>query len=502
LPVLALVALMARPQPTSAHALGNFTVNRYSRLELYADAVRVRYVLDMAEIPALQEMPSIDTNGDGDVSPSESDAYLRQRASEIADNLTLKLNGSDARVDILATDISFPEGQATLRTLRIGLLLQSPTSGATLSLEYDDANYKDRIGWKEVVLRPAEGVQVSHSTVADVDVSAELTSYPSDLLSTPLDVSSATVSYDASGGARAPANSGSAASGAPAAAPTRAGGGFASLVDTDRLTLPVILVSLLLALGFGAVHALEPGHGKTLLAAYFVGIKGTVRQALGLGLIIAVTHTIGVLAIGVVVLFGSQYVLPERIYPWLSLASGVMILALGIRLIAARTEGWPGVRRFFSVIKGGRGHHHDHDHDPHHGHTHGIDASAPPWKALVALGLADGLTPSPSALIVLLAAVSLDRIGLGLLLIVAFSVGLAAVLTLVCLALLYARRILEWVGSRRVFAARAGYGRWTGLSAGTSALARVAPLGGAIALVAIGLVLTVRALTQPGLPIL
>jgi ABC-type nickel/cobalt efflux system permease component RcnA len=267
-----------------------------------------------------------------------------------------------------------------------------------------------------------------------------------------------------------------------------------------------MIVSLLLACGFGDIHALEPGHGKTFVAAYFVGVRGTVRQAIGLGAIVAFTHTIGVLTIGMVILFGSQYILPERLYPWLSLASGLMILALGIRLLAARAGGWRAVRRFASVLRREA----DHSHAPGDGHAHTHEhlhepaPNAPPWKSLLALGLADGLTPSPSALVVLLAAVSLDRIGLGVLLIVAFSIGLAAVLTLVSLALLYSRRLLEWLGQRRETINGATAKGWlnAGTSAGTAAMLRVAPVGGAVTLLAIGVVLTVRALMQPGLPIL
>ena len=215
-----------------------------------------------------------------------------------------------------------------------------------------DDNYADRIGWKEVVVRPAEGVTLSTSSAATDDISAELTSYPSDLLSSPLDITSASFSFAPGEGAKAPeVESDPAGMSAPDEAPSRAGGGFASLIDTDNMTLPVMVLSLLLALGFGAIHALEPGHGKTFVAAYFVGVKGTVRQALALGLIVAITHTIGVLAIGLVTLFGSQFILPEKLYPYLSLASGLMILALGVRLIAARAGGWRAARRFLAAVR-------------------------------------------------------------------------------------------------------------------------------------------------------
>jgi len=494
-PVIAFAAIaVARPAPAEAHPLGNFTINRYSRLDLYSDAVRIRYVLDMAEIPTFQETPLIDTNGDGEFTAAENEGYLAQKSEELAGNLHLTTEGSDLRLTVLSSEVSYPDGQAGLPTLRLGLLLSAPISGSEIRLEYRDDNYADRIGWKEVIVRAAEGVTVSASSAPTNDTSAELTSYPADLLSSPLDITSANISYAPGHGATAPTlpTSTLAPVAAPQYAPRRAGSGFASLIETDNLTLSVVLLSLLLALGFGAFHALEPGHGKTFVAAYFVGVKGTVRQALGLGLIVAMTHTMGVLAIGLLTLFGSRYVLPERLYPWLSLASGLMVLALGARLIAACAAGSRLWRRFVSVV-GSREHQQEHLHN--HGHRHEPSRTAPPWKSLLALGLADGLTPSPSALIVLLAAVSLNRIGLGVLLIVAFSVGLAAVLTLVSLTLLCARRFLEWFGGRKG-ASQAGLGLFKG-----EALLRVAPLGGSLGLVAVGVLLTVRALSQPGLDV-
>jgi len=197
-------------------------------------------------------------------------------------------------------------------------------------------------------------------------------------------------------------------------------------------------------------------------------------------------------------LFGSRFILPEKLYPWLSLASALMILALGVRLIAARAGGLRYVRRLLGVIR------REDDHPHVHSHSHErVTNGAPPWKSLVALGLADGLTPSPSALVVLLAAVSLNRIGLGLLLIVAFSLGLAVVLTLVCLGLIYARRFLDWMSARKSSPAGNSYlSRLAGTIGSETILVRVVPVGGALALMAVGLILTVRALSQSDLPIL
>jgi ABC-type nickel/cobalt efflux system permease component RcnA len=500
LPVMAFAALSASaPENASAHPLGNFTINRYSRIELYSDAIRVRYVLDMAEIPAFEEIDAVDTNGDGARSAAEGEAYLAVRAPELVENFTLVVDREEEALTVLAQDITYPEGQGGLQTLRVTLLLEAKTQGAG-SVEFSDANYSDRIGWKEVVVNPASGVVLSQSSVSATDVSQELTTYPDDLLSSPLDITSASLSFDASDGASAPEISSLGPATEPDAAPNRAGGGFAGLIDSQDLTLTVMLLSLLAALGFGAVHALEPGHGKTFVAAYFVGVKGTAGEAMLLGLIVAATHTIGVFAIGLLTLFGSQYILPEDLYPWLSLASGLMILVLGVRLLALRYRGVGFLRR---VGRSSAAQDHDHPHgDGHHHHPHEPQPVSSPWKGLIALGLADGLTPSPSALVVLLAAISLDRIGLGVLLIVAFSLGLAAVLTLVSLALVYARRIIDWFGARGHGVAAHPLLAWaTGSGSSESALMTMVPVVGAIALTGVGLVLTIRALSGPGLPI-
>ena len=499
-PALALAMLtLLRPSAAEAHPLGNFTINRYSRLDLYSDAVRIRYVLDMAEIPAFQELPKIDTNGDGDLSQSENDAYLAVKSAEIAANLQLEIDDSSQTLNILSSTVGYPEGQAGLRTLRLTLVLDAPLSGSDAQLEYRDNNYADRVGWKEVVVRPADGILLKNSSASASDVSGELTSYPADLISSPLDVASASVSFSPGAGVKAPVDStGAASASTPKQAPGRAGGAFASLISTRDATGPIIVLSLLLALGFGALHALEPGHGKTYVAAYFVGVRGTVRQALGLGLIVAVTHTIGVLLIGLVTLFGSRYILPERLYPWLTLASGLMVLALGVRLIAARAGGLRAWRRFASIVRrADRKLEHTHEHE----HAHPAHDGSPPWKTLVALGLADGLTPSPSALVVLLAALSLNRIGLGLLLIVSFSVGLAAVLTLVSLTLVYVRRLLDWLARSGPSFGRVNQIGPFGNAGAVTAVVRLAPIGGAFGLVAVGMLLTIRALSQPGLPI-
>jgi ABC-type nickel/cobalt efflux system permease component RcnA len=230
------------------------------------------------------------------------------------------------------------------------------------------------------------------------------------------------------------------------------------------------------------MHALAPGHGKTVVAAYLVGSRGTALHALFLGITTTITHTIGVFALGLVTLFVSRYILPEQLYPWLGVISGAFVVVIGVALFTGRLG-----------LLHGHSHNHDHDHaaegmHSHGGFTHAHGASAGRheargplgWGSLLLLGISGGLLPCPSALVVLLSAIALGRVGFGLLLILCFSLGLASVLTAIGIALVHAGRLFERVPLD---------GR----------LLRVLPVASALIVTAIGLGITLQALMQTGL---
>jgi nickel/cobalt exporter len=190
----------------------------------------------------------------------------------------------------------------------------------------------------------------------------------------------------------------------------------------------VLVLLLLAAFGWGALHALSPGHGKAMVAAYLVGTQGKPRHAIALGATVTVTHTIGVFALGLVTLALSQYVLPEDLYPWLNLTAGLLVVAIGAGVLRAR-------------LRQAKQHHHHH-------HHHDVTR-----RGLLAMGAAAGLIPCPSALVVLLAAVSQHELALGMVLIVAFSLGLAGTLTALGLAVVHARRLVPRLELPRLAAA-------------------------------------------------
>ena len=195
--LLALALLLASFGAALAHPLGNFTVNRYSRLEPARDSVRVLYILDMAEIPAHAERERIDTDGDGTLSATEIDAYRQKVVEALRRNLTIAVNGRPATLNVMASTLTFPVGQANLPTLRLSVTYVTPiTENGPVDLAYADGNYPDRLGWQEIVVHPAASARLLATSATREDVSKELTSYPQDLLTNPLHVASATLQFE------------------------------------------------------------------------------------------------------------------------------------------------------------------------------------------------------------------------------------------------------------------------------------------------------------------
>ncbi len=434
---------LASSVPAHAHPLGNFTVNHFARLEVGAARIRVHYVVDMAEIPTYQEVQTLDTDGDGQPSQAELDAYAARTAREYANGLTLTLDDARVPLNLSAQRISLPAGAGGLPTLRLECDYEGALPAgteATQRVRFADTNHQGRIGWHEVVVTAAAGAQVYDSTAYGTGLSNELRDYPNDRLAAPLDERAAALMFT-TGALPANARPLLTREGRKVEPPAR--DRLAELISVKELTLGVALLGLLLAAVLGGFHAMSPGHGKTVVAAYLIGSRGTAKHAAFLGLTVTLTHTAGVFALGLITLFAAQYIVPERLYPILSFVSGAIVVIIGLSLFAKR----------LGAALGFVEHEHGHTHGPG-GHTHGDDAGEhthlPPgadgrrvtWRSLLALGISGGLLPCPSALVVLLSAISQHRVGYGMLLVVAFSFGLATALTGIGLLFVYARR---WV---------------------------------------------------------
>jgi ABC-type nickel/cobalt efflux system permease component RcnA len=469
---LSLAAAALAPDLAAAHPLGNFSINHLSQVRISRGEVEVHYILDQAEIPTFQEAQRFDTDGSGAIEGAERGPLLGQKLDEIASGLKLSVDGRrlplspprDAR-------LSFPPGQGGLLLTRVEADFGASLPRGAVDVQLHDGTYDGRVGWKAIEVLPGPGTDV-RSSVPGSDPTSGLRAYPQDLLSSPLDVRDASfAAAPGSGEVNAPQG--------PDAGPTttdRAQDGFAGALTSANAHGPLILLLFLAAFGWGALHALSPGHGKSLVAAYLVGTRGTPRHAAILGLTVTATHTVAVFALGLVTLFASQYVLPEDLYPWLGVVSGLMVVAIGFAVMRSRFRRWRVARAAAAAAHGDSHAHHHHHHLPEGPVT---------MRSLVALGVSGGAVPCPSALVVLVAAISQHRLGLGMALILAFSVGLAATLTAVGLAVLYGGRLVARLRpERHLFA-----GRFAG----------ALPALSATLIVLAGTLITVRAIPQVGL---
>jgi nickel/cobalt transporter (NicO) family protein len=499
---LSAIALFVLPAIALAHPLGNFTINHYAGVRIEPDRVLLDVVIDQAEIPAFQARQALDTNEDGEVSDAELEAGRVSSCTTLAGDLDLAVGGDPMQLTPTAAGLELRPGVGGLSTLRQVCGFEAPLAASVTSgtqVEFRDTSFAGRIGWREIVVE-GSGVAVSpvEGELRAESASNRLLAYPADLLDDALADERVVVSV-APGGPELPLPgipdatpieavsdvSEPTAPVAAAAVPGGVAGEIPALFQTTDLTPFVVLLSLATAAVLGAAHALTPGHGKTLMAAYLVGTRGTTIHAFGLGLSVSVSHTIGILALAALVI-GAQGVLS----PDLVIRAAPVIAALGITVIG----GWMLVaelrRRRVRATPDLHDGHHDHDvHDDHQEHSHGgvrhshapVNGATITWRSLFVLGLAGGIIPSTSALLILLGAIASGRAAFGIVLVLAFGLGMAIVMTGIGLLVVGARSRLD------------------GLRTGSSLAAVRAwlPLGAACLVLALGVYLTFQAVAPP-----
>jgi ABC-type nickel/cobalt efflux system permease component RcnA len=528
------VAALAAPLVASAHPLGNLTTNVYSGLRLTAQGVRLDVVVDRAEIPTFDERIRIDADEDGQLTPAEVDAVREPDCRQLAADVAIDLDGVPLELRLAGTGLSFPAGAAAgTPTMRLVCEFVADYPGEGLPAAGGLVTFANRyreatLGWREVVVE-ADGVSATAQDggpLRTTSLSHRLTAYPEDLLQLPLDEVAVTVAVRPGGPVlpaitvpevawlpglapadATPPGSGPPASAAPVAVPGGVGSEIPAIFSFTELTPSVAFLAIVSAIGLGAWHALTPGHGKTLMAAYLVGTRGTAIHAAGLGLSVTLSHTIGILLLAMLVVGAQSTLPPELVARGLPAVAALAIVAIGGWMLL--TE----VRRRRVWDAGGHGdrhghepaHEHPHEHphphgpppddDDHHqpdAHSHGgIHHSHAPsagstitWKSLFTLGLAGGLIPSISALIILLGTIATGHAGFGVVLVVCFGLGMGIVLGGIGVLLVRARQWLDRVprGS--------GLGRF----------AAATPLLAAVVVLTIGLWLTGQAvLGRPAL---
>jgi ABC-type nickel/cobalt efflux system permease component RcnA len=508
------IALLMTSTAALAHPMGNFSVNHYCRILISPNDIELDYIIDMAEIPTFQEIQQ-----SGIVARPDDPAlggYLERQGETLKHGLTLLVAAQRLDLHTVARQVIFPPGAGGLRTMKLGFVYQGtmPQFGASSrSLHYEDNNFLGRAGWKEVVATVESGVALVTSSAPQSDRSLELTNYPTDLLHSPPQLLQADITFKAVPMSSAAKQNGRTTHGFgwldTSKVPVRVDIGlaanrqdtprsaFTDLIASNRTDLAFLVVAAIIAALLGGFHALEPGHGKTLVAAYLVGSHGKARHAVLLGGIVTASHTISVYALGIVTLYASQWIMPEQLYPWLGMASGLLVAVLGLTLFVHHYRTTASQPHFHRVHDAHSYRHlpgdaHSHHHEDHGssatlthrhtwwgGHVHRADdhsyagsrvhpdahldhegdaaergrqsAEDPKplsFAGLIGLGVTGGIVPCPAALVVLLGALAFHRVAFGIFLIVAFSVGLAAVLISFGLAMVYAGRLMSRLGSQ------------------------------------------------------
>lgn len=427
----AVVASLASVTAASAHPLGNFTVNHYDGVVVSEAKVSDHVVLDVAEIPTAQQRPDIDRNHDGVVDATEARQHATWACGQVARAVTATVGGETLHFDARSATFGYRPGAAGLQTSRLECeLVAAAHVTMTTVVAIRDSYDSDRIGWHEFTA-VGDGVRLVNSPVPQGSVSDELRHYPNDLLSTPLDVRAMRVNVTPGPGVSTVSRS---LARIPGAGPfARIVGGLdrrlGSITGHRQLTVGVGLLAVVMSLLLGAAHAALPGHGKTVMAAYLAGKRGTRRDAVVVGATVTLTHTVGVLVLGLALTLSSSLA-GDRVTSELGAVSGVLIVAVGLGLLR-------GALQRSSAT-------HDHHHHDDHQHTRGRDdhhESGTPVEhrhshhrrsgraALVGMGVAGGLVPSPSALVVLLGAIALGRTVFGIALVITYGLGMAATLT-------------------------------------------------------------------------
>ena len=505
--------------PASAHPLGNLSVNHFHGLELQTNLLIDDAVVDTAEIPTAQLQGSVDTDGNGTATPEELAHYGRAQCDELRASVTLTIDRQATEFTVASTSFAYRAGQAGLPTGRLECRLEAVVDlTSPRSVDFSDSFLDDRIGWHEIIAT-AVGVTLVDPTVASVSVTGRLEHYPVDLLSSPLDQRQVTLQVKPGSGPGGTAGTAPKrqlsvdAFGPFSRVVNRIDRSFNSLVGRRQLTLGVGMLAIALALLLGASHALLPGHGKTVMAAYIAGRQGSVRDAVLVGATVTATHTGGVLLLGLALTISTSLA-GEVVLGWLGVASGLLIAALGVSLLTGsrRRAALTGDRHSHgpgehSHGRGGHvpsisshrnqndAHPHDHDHshddDNAHDHPHEHDdahehgtRTPVSRRGLLGMGVAGGLVPSPSALVVLLSAIALGRTAFGVLLVIAYGVGMAGTLTLAGMLLVRVRDRYQKRSGERLGKAQRVAKVWT----------RIAPFATATLVVIVGVGLALRSI--------
>ena len=474
----------------AAHNVPIDQTGHHIQLVIFKNEVIVDYTIVLSEVAYLRTLATMNTDGQGDISQAEKDLYHSAKRKQLLESLELMVDGKpitltdfervdDSKPQLFSYKFAVPIGESTATesidaTTRHEISIYSNIKlskgemleyylAADKNIEIISVKRWDKKGQggKEAREQESKGKRGALVTYSVLNKNLE---------NSPLsDVQQAAGNKKIFSG-------------------TTTAERLKGFISASKLSLKFVVIGLIVSAFLGGLHALTPGHGKAVVAAYLVGSKGRIRDAIFLGIIVTITHTASVIILGVITLYASQYILPQDIFPLLGFISGLLIVIIGVWLLIRRLQAYYGLMPEHSHSHGGEvhvhsgleAHHHDHD-NFNHNHTHDIEPKADVtlWS-LLTLGISGGIVPCPDALIVLLLAIAINRIAFGLVVISAFSVGLAAVLVTIGILLVVARPIIERF---------TGTGRWM----------RRLPVISSIVIILLGLGIAIKSLIDSGI---
>lgn len=473
--VVAVLLFLVAANPAAAHPLTDIRFDRTAAVRLSGDGVEVTYTLelspfalylDAAKRLSAEEIAKLDKSA-----RNLASAYAKQVATELVEKFHVKVDGEPLRLEVTAIDVTTSEHAGCRFTLRVVW----PPGGRERTVSVDDGTFLEQFGVVNLTLdrkggsgksvelidvdEPPIGVRTQHSAKlspeqialsrkasAVVVLPAAIPPLPQEPKLAP---SGTGITNRPDSTASNPLPEPSVNTDSPPAPNL--------LVDLSQRGLPALFDSslgvgflLLAAFLFGAAHAFTPGHGKTLVAAYLVGERGTVKHAVILAIATTVAHTGSVIAVAVVLwsVYGNN--VPVAAQSVLQLVAGLLVIAVGLWLLLRRATGQSDHFHLFA------GHSHSHDHGDGHTHSHGPGEThhhhgpspesaktTTGWTRLLLMGLGGGLVPCWDAVLLLVAASAMGRLGFAFPLLVAFSLGLGVVLVLLGVAVVYAHRAGE-----------------------------------------------------------
>jgi len=519
---LSICLLIIFPLTAFSHPFGYLRIDAVSQISISSDKITLKYLLRLPEASAFSQLKIMDKNQDFIYTDEEKKAYIDQATPKVMENFVIKLNDYPVTLKTIDSKVMVNTGTGELSTLKVNYLFEAHIPEGLLrkgenKLYFNDDNFTSTPGWKEIMVKGEDLVTILSAPEKPKNIKNAL-------------CTKADIVFSSMKGSTGGNNSEFSEPNIPE---THGDRGLVGLITKEKLSLSVILVALGLAVILGALHAFAPGHGKTIVGAYLIGSRGTIKHAVLLGIIVTFTHTISVILLGVICLFAFKYVMPEKLYPWIGFSSGILIAIIGIWLFIVRQKeafaSSAGHDHDHSHDKAhshnhdkshdkahshdhdhshdkahnhdhdhshdkahshdhdhshdkAHSHDHDHSHDKAHSHDHDHNKSHEqnheqnhehrdggaghhhggkyhvhklPEKitllSLIVLGISGGIVPCPDALVVLLSAVALNRILLGLLIILAFSFGLAAVLIAIGIVMVTAGKMLEKYYPKRNF---------------------------------------------------